>query len=222
MATEYQKRAQSATQKSTLAASATDSIGNREIAFDARARGDGTTIVGGDNTVTTTTISATTMALLKGTPQTLTAIVTDAGGLVLANAVTWLSSDATVATVGSTTGIVTAVKVGTCNVKATAGAVDSADCAVTITAILTTLVLADSTLSFAHTTTGTTTVTATDQYGASMTVPADTAANSSDETKATVGILTGTITVTGVAAGTTNVTATEGGITSNVCAVTLS
>ena len=199
--------------------SATDSIGVRSLSFPAVDRTG--TLIGGDQTVNSVAISATTMALLKDVPQQLTASPRNAAGDTLTDAVTWASDNTGVATVSST-GLVTAVAAGTCNITATAAAVDSTACAVTVTAVLTRLTLADATLTFAHTTTGTTTVTAQDQFGVDMALPAGVAVASSDEGVATVALVTDTITATGVAAGTTNVTASKSGITSNTCVVTCS
>src|SRR6185436_14268849 len=87
---------------------------------------------------------------------------------------TWDSSDDAVATV-TDAGLVTVVGAGTCNIVAqiTSGSIESAvPCAITVVAAVGELIIADSTLSFAHTTTGTTTVTAKDQFTNSMALPA--------------------------------------------------
>ena len=212
-------RAKGAVSTSTMKKSATDSIGSRALCFPAVDRFG--TLIGGDQTVNSVAISATTMALLKDVPQQLTASPRNAAGDTLTDAVTWASDTPGVATVSST-GLVTAVAVGTCNITATSATVDSTACAVTVTAVLTGLTLADATLSFAHTTTGTTTVSAQDQFGANMALPGGVAVASSNEAVATVGLASTTLTVTGVAAGTTNVTASKSGITSNTCVVTCS
>lgn len=204
---------------SDLKESATDSIGFRALSFPAVDRTG--TLIGGDQTVGSVVISATTMELLKDVPQQLTAVARNAEGDALSDVPTWASDDTGVATV-SDTGVVTAVAVGTCNITATAATVDSDACAVTVTAVFTALTIADATLTFAHTTTGTTTLTAQDQFGTDMALPGSVAVASSDEGVATVALVTDTITATGVAAGTTNVTASKSGITSNTCVVTCS
>ncbi len=217
----FQKRVQSDVQTSTLASSGVASQGSRLYGFPARV--DQSTVTGGDFTVTGVVVRPVSATLYLGQTLQLAATATTTNGEALADAVdAWDSSDDDVATV-SDSGLVTVVGAGTCDITPSSGATDAAvPCAITIVAVVGELTIADATLSFSHSTTGTTTVTALDQFGDSMALPAGTTVASSDVTKATVAILTGTITVTGVAAGTTNVTASYQGVTSNVCAVTLS
>ena len=212
-------RAKGAVTTSTMKKSATDSIGSRALSFPAVDRTG--TLIGGDQTVNSVAISKTTMALLKDVPQQLTASPRNAAGDTLTDAVTWASDNTGVATVSST-GLVTAVAVGTCNITATSATVDSTACAVTVTAILTGFTLTPATLTFAHTTTGTTTLSATDQFGNDLALPGSITITSSDTGVATAALASTTVTVTGVAAGTTNVTASKSGVTSNICAVTCS
>ncbi|HEY2067459.1 MAG TPA: Ig-like domain-containing protein [Gemmatimonadaceae bacterium] len=70
--------------------------------------------------VASVTVSPTTLALGSGKSSTLTATVKDASGTILTDrTVTWSSSDPSKATVGSATGVVTAVSAGTTTVTAT-------------------------------------------------------------------------------------------------------
>jgi uncharacterized protein YjdB len=216
----FQVRAQSDVQTSTLLASATDSIGSRAQGFAART--GPSTVVGGDFTVDSIVLSPAALMLLKDQTSQLTAQALDAEGELLSDQPdTWASSDETVATV-SASGLVTVVGAGSCTVTGAIGAVTSNDCTITVTAIFSALTLTPDTLAFAHTTTGTTTLTAQDQFGVDMALPSGATPLSSDTNKATVGLVTDTITVTGVASGTANVTASKSGITSNACVVTLS
>jgi len=188
------------------------------------ARTGPSTVVGGDFTATAIVLDKAAATLYIGQTLQLHATATTADGTADATPIdTWDSSDDAVATV-SDSGLVTVVGAGTCDIVAqiTVGTIESDPCAITIVAVLGELILADATLSFSHSTTGTTTVTAKDQFANSMTLPSGVTVASSNEAKATVGIVEGTITVTGVAAGSTNVTASKSGITSNICAVTLS
>ena len=214
-------REKSATSTSSLNKGATDSIGFRAKGFEVTDRTG--SLAGGDVTVSSVTISKSSATLLQGQTLQLTASPLNAEGDRLVDTVTWQSDTTSVATVSST-GLVSVVGSGTANITAHDGGTSSSACVITVTAILTTITLSPTTLSFAHTTTGTTTASGFDQFGAAMTLPGDTAAHSSSTGVATVTIVTatGVITVTGVTAGTTNVTATEGSVTSNTCAVTTS
>ena len=81
----------------------------------------------------TVTVSKTSLTLKVAGTETLTATVKNADGSTKSGAtVTWSSSDSTVATV-DTTGKVTAVKVGTCNITATSEG-KTATCALTVEA----------------------------------------------------------------------------------------
>lgn len=218
----FQARVQSDVAASTMLSSGTDSVGTRLQGFAART--GPSTVTGGDFTVTAIVIDRAAATLYSGQTLQLNATATVADGTADATPIDTWASDTTACATVSATGLVTVVGAGTTNITAaiTAGSITSSACVITVVAVLGQLIIADSTLSFAHTTTGTTTVTAKDQFGASMALPSGVAVASSNEAKATVGISTGTITVTGVAAGTTNVTASKSGITSNTCVVTLS
>ncbi len=216
----FQSRAFSDNQTSTLGASGTQDIGVRLHGFAART--GPSTVVGGDFTVDSIAIRAPLTYTVTGGTIQLTADALTASGDSLADAVTWASDDTDVATVGASTGLVTIVGAGEANITASIDAEESDPCVITVTAVLTALVLADATLAFAHDSSDTTTVSATDQFEDAMALPSGIAVASSNEAKATVGILAEVITVTGVAAGTTNVTASKSGITSNTCVVTLS
>lgn len=216
----FQKRAQSDVQASTMGSSATQSVGTRQQGFPART--GPSTVVGGDFTATAVVVRPLAATLYIGQTLQLSATATTADGSAVADAIdAWESSDTDVATV-SETGLVTVVGAGTCDITPSAGEIDAAvPCAITIVAALGELILADETLTFADDSSDTTAVTAKDQFGDSMTLPSGVTVASSDEGVATVAILTGTITVTGVAAGETTVTASKGSITSNACVVTV-
>ncbi len=215
----FQARAFSDVATSTLGASGVES-GTRQQGFPSRT--GPSTVQGGNFTATATVLDRSAATLYQGQTLQLTAHATTADGTMTEDAIdSWASSDATVATV-SATGLVTVVKAGTTDITATSGGNQSSACAITIVAVVTALILTPNTRSFAHTTTSTTTVTATDQFTNAVAVPASTTCASSDETKATVAIVTGTITITGVAAGTASVTASYGSVTSNACVCTLS
>ena len=95
--------------------------------------------------VTELTLSETTLAMNSGTTAQLTATASPADA---ANpAVTWGSSDTSVATVDAN-GIVTAVAGGTCTITATAtdGSGKMASCAVSITQMVTSITLSESRL----------------------------------------------------------------------------
>lgn len=94
-----------------------------------------------DNTPAAITISPSTpLALMAGATATLTAAVTARDGRVLSGAaVTWSSSNATVATVSN--GLVTAVKIGTATITAASGTFSSTLSATVVSGAATQLVL---------------------------------------------------------------------------------
>ncbi len=217
----FQARLFSDNQTSTLGASGTQSIGTRNYGFASRT--GPSTVTGGDFTATAIVLDRLTATLTLGQTLQLHASATTADGTKDETPIdTWDSSDDAVATV-TDAGLVEVVGVGTCEIVAqiTAGTLESDPCVITVVAFVGELTLADETLTFASNSSDTTTVTAKDQFGVSMALPAGTTCASSDVTKATVGIVAGTITVTGVAAGVTNVTASYAGVTSNTCVVTV-
>lgn len=87
--------------------------------------------------------------------------------------------------------------------------------------VLTTLVLAPSTLTVVQGAFGAVNATAYDQFGVVMTLPTLTG-HTSDGTKATVVVNAGVVTITGVAAGSSTVTVSSGSVTSNGVTVTVS
>lgn len=87
-------------------------------------------------------------------------------------------------------------------------------------AVLTTLTLAPSTLTVTAGATGSLNATATDQNGASMTIPTLSVATT-DASKATATVSGGVVTVTGVAQGTATITVSSGTVTSNGVVVTV-
>ena len=95
--------------------------------------------------VTELTMSETTLAMNSGTTAQLTVTATPADA---ANpAVTWVSSDTSVATVDAN-GVVTAVAGGTCTITATAtdGSGKTASCTVNVTQMVTSITLSESRL----------------------------------------------------------------------------
>lgn len=93
-----------------------------------------TAVVDADTVATSVTIAPTTLSLLSGAPQTLSAVVKNAGGTALALSPTsWTSSNPGVATVNSS-GVVTWVAAGSTNVSAHYNALNSNTCAVTAVA----------------------------------------------------------------------------------------
>jgi len=82
--------------------------------------------------VTSVTLNKTSTSLVVGGTETLTATVSPS--TATDKTVTWSSSASSVAIVNSSTGVVTAVAVGSATITATAGVNKTATCAVTVTA----------------------------------------------------------------------------------------
>ena len=147
----------------------------------------------------TVSISQTSASLLVGETVTLTATASDG------STISWESSDATVASVGSS-GVVRGNAEGTATITASAGDA-SATCEVTVSAVTVTLSQTEATIEKGETIT----LTAEASDGGTITW------KSSDETVATVsdGV------VTAVAEGTATITASRGSAGSATCEVTV-
>ncbi len=88
------------------------------------------------------TLDQTTLAMNSGTTAQLTATLLPEGAF---GSVTWMSSDENVATVNAN-GLVTAVAGGSCTITATAGgSLKTATCSVTVTQLVTSIVLSQTT-----------------------------------------------------------------------------
>jgi uncharacterized protein YjdB len=146
---------------------------------------------------TDVTLDQETLSLTTGSTGTLKATVKPPAAL---QAVTWSSSDETVATVDEK-GVVTAEAPGTATITASAGEGINATCTVTVTTPVTGVTLDQETLSLTTGSTGTLKATVKPENATNQTVTW----SSSDETVATVdekGV------VTAVSAGTATITAT--------------
>ncbi|MCX5775749.1 MAG: Ig-like domain-containing protein [Firmicutes bacterium] len=169
--------------------------------------------------VTSITLNKTSTLLYPGNTETLTATVLPSGATN--KVVNWASSAPSVATVGLTTGLVTAVATGSTNITATAtdgSGIVSDTCVVTVGIRVTSITLnkTSTTISTGNTETLTATV-----LPANATNKVVTWASSATGV-ATVNSSTGLITA--VSVGTTNITATAtdgSGIVSNTCVVTV-
>jgi len=152
-----------------------------------------------------------------GDTATLTAAVKDDNGTEISGAaVTWATSDTTVATV-SDGGLVTAVTNGTATITATSGTLE-ATAAATVAQVASSLVLSDTVLTFASLTDTTQLTAVVKDANANVISGATVSWATSDTTIATVsdaGL------VTSVANGTATITATSGSV-SATAAVTVS
>ena len=162
--------------------------------------------------VTGVTLNKTTLSLVNGNSETLTATVAPANATD--KTVSWSSSNTSVATVSD--GTVTAKGVGTTTITATAGG-KSATCTVTVTPILvSSITLSSSTASVNVGSTVTLTATATPTNAADKTVSWS-SSNTGVATVSSSGV------VTGVASGTATITATanDGSGVTATCSVTV-
>ena len=167
--------------------------------------------------VTSVTIDQTPPTIAVGLSTTLTVTVLPPTAAI--STVTWTSSDITVATVGSTTGLVTAVGEGTATITATAddasGEFD--DIVVTVIIPVTGITLSQTAIALEVTETEALTATAAPSNATDQTV-----IWSSDDTSiATVDPATGVVTAVGVGSANITATANDGSGVNAVCAVTV-
>ncbi len=173
-----------------------------------------------DTTPASIVVSPSTLSLRAGAPQTLSAVIKNAGGVALALSPTsWTSSDVTKATVNSS-GVVTWVGAGTTTITAHYNAIASNGCVVT--ALVDADTVADSVV--------VSPTTLTLQSGAPQTLSAvvKNAAGTAlalsptswTSTNTAVATVNSSGVVTWVAAGSASVTAHYNAIDSNACAVT--
>lgn len=131
VSTTFQQRTTSDVVKSTMAASATTSVGVRHKGFPARKRGD-SSLAGGDIVVATITLNPTSKTLAAAGTQKITATIKNAAGEILPDEViTWASDAQSKATVDST-GLVTAVATGSANITAQVSPITSSACVITV------------------------------------------------------------------------------------------
>ena len=158
----------------------------------------------------TVTVSPTPVTLSASGTQTLSAVVRDgSGGTMSGAAVTWKSSDASVATV-SASGVVTAVAAGSATITASSGSA-SGSAAVTVGATqpgATSVTVTPGSLSLAVG--GTRTLNATVRDGAGSVVGGATVEWKSSN--AAVATVSASGVVTAVAIGSATITATSGGV----------
>lgn len=158
--------------------------------------------------------------VLGGATVQMAAVVKNAAGTTIPNTIVWSSDNTGVATVNSSTGVVTSVAAGVCKIRGTStvGTVyDESVTSVSIDTTTATVSVSPSTASLAPNTTQQ--LTSTSRNAASTVLsgktPTWTTSNASVATVSAGGL------VTGHAAGTATITATEGGH-SSTCAVTVS
>jgi hypothetical protein len=186
--------------------------------------------VAGDTTPATIEVTPEEMELYPTQTGGVTAVVKNADGFVIPDAVVvWHTSDAAKATVASTgdlTGTVTGVDdAGTCNIYATSDAATSNNCVVTciedVSTVPATIEVTPTSMSLEAGQVGEVTAVVKNIFG-DVILGSEVVWHTSDAAKATVastGDLTGD--VTGVAgSGTCNIYATCGPATSNNCVVT--
>lgn len=175
-------------------------------------------------TLTKITVSPTNPTIAQTATQSFTAIGTysDNSTKNLNGSVTWSSSDPTVATIGSGSGVAQPLKAGTTNITATSGTITSTPSTLTVlpsTVTLTSLVVTPNNPTLAR-------IGLTQQFKAVGTFSDN---SQSDQTNS-VTWNTGTPSVASInaqglaqslAAGTTQITATSGSITSNSTTLTV-
>jgi uncharacterized protein YjdB len=171
-------------------------------------------------TAASVAVSPTTMTVVNGAPQQLTAVIKNAAGTALALSPTsWTSSDPTKATVNGS-GLVTWAAAGSTNVAAHYNALVSNNCAVTaavdVDTIAASVVISPTTLSLQSGAPQTLNAVIKNASGTALALT-PTSWTSSDPSKATVN---STGLVTWVAAGSTNVAAHYNTLDSNNCVVT--
>jgi len=158
-------------------------------------------------TVTTVTVSPTTVTIITGATQQLTATTKDANGNTLTGrVVVWSSSDQTKATV-SASGLVTAVAVGTATITATSEGQSGTSTATIMPIPVATVTVSPTTPTIITGATQQLSATTKDATGNTLTGRV-VAWSSSDQTKATVSA---SGLVTAVAVGTATITATSEG-----------
>jgi S-layer protein (TIGR01567 family) len=164
--------------------------------------------------LTTITVSPTTASKAVGATQTFTAAGFDQNGttITISPAEFWSSSNITVGTIDSASGVFTALAAGTTNITATNGTggtvSGNASVTVTLTLVLTTITVSPATTSNAVGTTQTFTAAGFDQNSASISISPAAFWTSSNATVGTIDSATGVFTA--LAVGTTNITATNG------------
>jgi uncharacterized repeat protein (TIGR02543 family) len=183
--------------------------GSATITATSEGKSGTATVTVGQVPVATVTVSPTSASILVGATQQFTATTKDAGGNVLTGrAVTWSSSNTGVATVNSSTGLVTGVAAGSVTITATSEG-KSGTATVTVSQVPVATVTV-SPVSASILVGGTQQFTATTKDAGGNVLTGRTVTWSSSNTAvATVNSSTGL--VTGVAAGSVTITATSEG-----------
>ncbi|MCZ7405299.1 MAG: Ig-like domain-containing protein, partial [Candidatus Methanoperedens sp.] len=164
--------------------------------------------------LTTITVSPASASKLVGGTQTFTAAGKDqnGGSISISPATVWISSNTTVGTINSTTGVFTALEAGTTTITATNGTggtvSGTASVTVTLTPVLTTITVSPSTTSKLVGDTQTFTAAGFDQNGGSISISPAAVWISSNTTVGTINSTTGVFTA--LEAGITTIIATNG------------
>jgi hypothetical protein len=182
--------------------------------------------------VATLTVSAATLVSIQITPAAITKVVgltqqylalgTYSSGPTqdITTSVTWNSATAATATIGSNTGLATALAAGTTNITAVLGTVTSNTATLTVNAAtLLSIAITPATLTVAINSTQQYLATGTYDVGPTQDITSSVSWNSA--TAATATINTAGI-ATAVAAGTSSITAALNGVTSNTATLTVS
>lgn len=154
---------------------------------------------------------ATSSIARNGTQQfTATGTFSDGSKQNVTTTATWNSSNGNLATIGPGSGLARGISVGSVQVKATLGTVNSTAVPLTVTsATLKSIAVTPATLSIAVGTSAQFTATGTYSDSSTQDVTSSVTWDSSEDTVATIGTSSGL--ATGAGAGTTSITASQGG-----------
>jgi len=171
-------------------------------------------------TLQSITITATSASIAKGTSDQFTATGTFSDGSTqnLTNSVTWNSSSTTNASINPS-GLATGLAAGSSNITASQSGVNSNTFVLNVTAaVLRTITINGVSASIAKGTTDQFTATGTFSDGSTQNLTNSVTWSSSNTATATISAAG---LAAGLAVGTTNITAVQGGVTSNVLALSV-
>ena len=163
-------------------------------------------------------ITPASIDLARGATSALTAIGTysDASTATITTSVTWTSAQPAVASVGSSTGLVTGLLAGSASITASLGGVTSSAAAVTVlTPALASITVAPASVTVGVGGIGGFSATGTSSDGSTADLTSTAAWSSSDPAVATIA---GGV-ATGVSAGISSITASLGGVTSSPASI---
>ncbi len=170
-----------------------------------------------DSVLSSITVSPSTPTVAVGSTQQFTATGVNNDGSTSSVTASWTSSDTTVATIGASTGLATAVKAGTTTVTATTTGSSplTATTTMTVTAsAITAITVTDATSGTIATIGGTDQVRAVARFADGTTTDITSSATWTSSNTALVTVTSPGGLATGVAAGSAQITASSGNVTS--------